>query len=239
MMLKAILMTIFASVAAVTAAAGDLYPLLKVQKPDFAKIKAAVNDRKGPYYYPKLMEEYQRNDTVMRLEKYRHLYLGYMFQEDYDPYRPPYPVPEHVAALYGKEDLTKAQCDSVVRYARLSLDDNPLDMLQMEVLISALRQRGNSNLADIWAYRLRYLLMAIESTGTGLEKDSAFCIVETQHEYILLNRMGYRVTSSQFRQPTYEYLKVEDSHRNPSGYWFNLAPLLREYYRKHPDELDE
>ncbi|MDE6447401.1 MAG: DUF4919 domain-containing protein, partial [Muribaculaceae bacterium] len=38
-------------------------------------------------YFPKLMKIYNRNDTSMTQEQYRHLYLGYQFQEDYDPYR--------------------------------------------------------------------------------------------------------------------------------------------------------
>ncbi len=34
------------------------------------------------------MEEFERNDTTMKLDKYRRLYLGAMLSEDYDAYRP-------------------------------------------------------------------------------------------------------------------------------------------------------
>lgn len=72
-------------------AASALIPLdeIKRERPDLDRIKKEVYDRNSPYYYPRLMAEFQRNDTTMKLDKYRHLYLGYMFQEDYNPYRAP------------------------------------------------------------------------------------------------------------------------------------------------------
>ncbi|MDE6062248.1 MAG: DUF4919 domain-containing protein, partial [Duncaniella sp.] len=60
---------------------------LKREKPDLEKLRLETLDSKSPYYYPRLMQEFQRNDTLMKIDKYRHLYLGYMFQEDYNPYR--------------------------------------------------------------------------------------------------------------------------------------------------------
>lgn len=216
------------------------YPKVKVERPDMAQIRREVTDRNSPYYYPRLMEEFLRNDSVMKLDKYRRLYLGYMFQEDYDPYRMPYPVAAHVQELYGKKNLTKVECDSIIKNAELSLANNPLDFMQMQAMINALRARGNTNLAELWEYKLRYLLMAIVSTGTGRDEDNAWYIVETHHEYILLNQMGLKVRNHLFYEPTYEYITVEDANgKETGGYYFNIGPLLREYYRKHPDELED
>lgn len=60
---------------------------LKPEKPDMEKIKKEVNDPSSKYYYPKLMKQFEANDTSMTLDQFRHLYLGYVFQEDYNPYR--------------------------------------------------------------------------------------------------------------------------------------------------------
>lgn len=60
---------------------------IKVEKPDFNKIAHATLDPKSEFYFPKLIKIYNRNDTSMSQEQYRNLYLGYLFQEDYDPYR--------------------------------------------------------------------------------------------------------------------------------------------------------
>lgn len=232
-----LLLLVMAAACALNVSARTLFPQLKTSVPDMAAIKAAVTDRTSPYYYPRLMQEYVKNDSTMKLEKYRHLYLGYLFQEDYDPYRPSYPIPNHIISLYSKENPTRAECDSIIRYCELSLADNPLDMIQIQIMISALKSKGNINLAKIWDYKLRYLLMAIVSTGTGLDEENAWFVVETQHEYVLLNQMGYRVDNHLFYEPNFEYITVEDSEgHDAGGYYFNIGPLLAEYYRKHPDE---
>lgn len=226
--------------AAVSCGARTLFPKIKPDPPDIEVIKKEINDRTSAYYYPRLLEQFARNDTVMKLDKYRRLYLGYMLQEDYDPYRAPYPVPSRVIALYGKENPTRAECDSIIKYAALSLENDPFDMVQIDAMIDALNDKGNTNLARIWEYKLRYLLMAIVSTGTGLDEESAWFVSSPQHEYILLNNMGYKVDNHIFYEPYYEYITVEDlSGRDAGGYYFNLEPMLHEYYRKHPEETDE
>ncbi|MDE6236085.1 MAG: DUF4919 domain-containing protein [Muribaculaceae bacterium] len=60
---------------------------IKVEKPDFKKIAQETQNPKGEYYYPELVKKFMRNDTTMTHDEYRNLYLGYLFQEDYDPYR--------------------------------------------------------------------------------------------------------------------------------------------------------
>lgn len=60
---------------------------IKVEKPDFEKIARVTRDPKSEFYFPNLIKIYNRNDTSMSAEQYRNLYLGYLFQEDYDPYR--------------------------------------------------------------------------------------------------------------------------------------------------------
>lgn len=50
-------------------------------------IRVNIQNPRSNYYYKRLWRKYQSNDTNMSLKEYRHLYLGYVFSEDYDPYR--------------------------------------------------------------------------------------------------------------------------------------------------------
>lgn len=210
---------------------------LKREKPDLEKIKAETLDHSSPYYYPRLLEEFQKNDTLMKIDKYRHLYLGYMFQEDYNPYRSSkrdinYNILNHSITP------TRQECDSVIADAEKALADNPFNLVEMVMLINALREKGKTNLANIWQYKLNYLLMAIVSTGTGQDEENAWYVIEPQHEYVLLNMMNYTVADHVFYDPFYEYITVKDTEGKPKGgYYFNIEPLLKEYYRKHPEEL--
>lgn len=221
-------------------AAAALIPLERIERhhPDLDRIKKEVYDRKSPYYYPRLMNEFQRNDTTMNLEKYRYLYLGYMFQEDYNPYRAP-AFSGRILTNYAKSELTSQECDSVIKYSDLALLDNPFDLNQMSALIAALRQKGQTNLANIWEYKFNHILMAIVSTGTGADEENAWYVIEPQHEYVLLNTIGYTVTNHLFYEPYYEYLTVKDpAEKDAGGFYFNIHRILKEYYRKFPDEIE-
>lgn len=219
-------------------AAQTNYDKIRREKPDYARIAREINDRSSDYYYPRLMAEYERNDTLMKLEKFRYLYLGYALQEDYNPYREP-SVSNTTALDINRAHLTPAECDTVIKYSNLALQDNPFDLNQMLVLISAYRQRKNDGMADIWQYKFNYILMAIVSTGTGIDEDNAWYVIEPQHEYVLLNVMGYTVTNHIFYEPYFEYLTVVDgSGHDAGGYYFNIHHVLEEYYRKFPDELE-
>ncbi len=232
------LATLIVALFALTLAHGqNILPQLPREKPDMAKIKREINDPTSKYYYPRLMAEYLQNDTLMKIDKFRHLYLGYVFQEDYTPYRSSEHPVSYTRALES-DKLTRAECDKVIQMATAALDDNPFDLRQMMLLINAYREKGKTNLANIWQYKLNYILMAIVSTGTGLSEDEAWFVIEPQHEYVLLNMMNYIVDDQVFYDPYYEYIKVTDPNgRDAGGFYFNIANLLEEYYRKHPDEL--
>ncbi|WP_304613182.1 DUF4919 domain-containing protein, partial [Paramuribaculum intestinale] len=111
------------------------------ETPDLEAIQKATYDRHSPYYYPRLMKEYMRNDTLMKLDKFRHLYFGYMFQEDYNPYRPKAfePAAEN---LINRREWTRGECDSVIKYSEKALENNPFDLRHMMNLISALKTKG-------------------------------------------------------------------------------------------------
>lgn len=215
--------------------AAEILPQIKRERPDLEQIKREITDRTSPYYYPRLMEEFQRNDTLMKLDKYRRLYLGYMFQEDYFPYRPSNAV-RRFEEVYNKPNPNRQECDSVIKYAELALADNPFNLSQMMGLIHALRLKGKRNLADIWQYKLNYILFAIVSTGTGADEENAWYVIEPSHEYVLLNMMGYTVTAPIFYDPYYEYLKVmTPTGNNSGGFYFNIEGILKEYFRKFPE----
>lgn len=210
---------------------------IKRETPDLDEIRRETYDRTSPYYYPRLMKEFQSNDTVMKLEKYRRLYLGYMFQEDYNPYRESALKERTKPTSHDFTRLTSQECDTIIKYAGQVLRDNPFDLTTMESLICALKVRDHTNLASIWQYKFNYILMAIVSTGSGVDESNAWYVTETEHEYVLLNKMGCTIIDHSFIEPYYEYLKV----RTPQGFggvYFNIEGLLSEYYLKFPDDTD-
>ena len=234
--MKRVIFIILALVALCQAKAQIAFDQIKREVPNLDSIQAEITDPISPYYYPRLMEEFERNDTVMKLDKYRRQYLGAMLQEDYDAYRPSAYREQHKGAgIYNHSNLTGAECDTIIKYATRALADNPFDLVQMLNLSRALRGLGNHALAEIWNYKLRMILMAIISTGTGADEDNAWYVIENSHEYVLLGALGLTVRNHLFIEPYLEYITVTDPEGNPlGGFYFNIQTNLEEYWRKHP-----
>ena len=215
---------------------------ITVEKPDLDDIKKKTLDPKSPYYFPKLMAKYTRNDTVMTNDEYRYFYLGYMFQEDYDPYRTS-PYSGVTDDLRLKTTHTKEEIDTIRKYAELSLRDNPFDLRQMSFLVHVLKEKRKDMSAKIWEYRLEHLLGAIKSTGTGEDIENAWYVIYPVHEYDLIRLLGYEATDVDFIEPAYDFLSVrpdEETQRRlrdkaASGFYFNVGVPTAQYVMKHPE----
>jgi hypothetical protein len=233
------ILTLISAAAAFSAVGEAAKPVDKkvvVERPNLDSIKQEVLDPKSRYYYPRLMAEYEKNETIMTLDAYRHLYYGYLFQEDFNPYRHS-EVSSKNESLYYKSNHTRAELDSIIGYAKEALNDNPFDLAQINFLIYAYRQRGKVNLANIWQYRLNHLLQAIVSSGTGLDKENAWYVINPSHEYNIINFQNAVATDQQYEEPYFDRIEVEKQQgKEHATYYFNIRNLLEEYYRKFPEQ---
>lgn len=231
--------------AAVSAAPASNKRKITVEKPNLKEIRSATLNPQSPYFFPKLKKKYESNDTTMTADEFRHFYLGYMFQEDYDPYR----VSEYANMtdhLRAKSSHTKEEIDTIRKYAQLALADNPFDLRQMSFLVHVLREKRKDMSAKIWEYRLEHLLGAIKSTGTGENMDNAWYVIYPVHEYDLIQLLGYQATDAQYIEPGYDYLTVVPDpgskirkDKAVKGFYFNILVPQEQYELKHPEEEGE
>lgn len=222
---------IFIAVAVATVGSGAADHKFKPEKPNMDEIRKSVNDPTSPYYYKRLWEKFVSNDTDMTNQDYRHFYLGYVFQEDYNPYR----ISEFsnkIQPLYYKHSHTQAECDTIIKYAELSLADNPFDLNQMQFFIYALRTKQKFARASIWQYRLNHIVEAILSTGTG-KKDNPWVVISPAHEYNIVNLMGLVAIDHKELADSIDYLIVEKKDsKTPEGYYFDVSNVLDVYNKK-------
>lgn len=219
---------------------------ITVERPDLEAIRVATLDPSNPMYFPKLMKKFNRNDTTMTAEEFRHLYLGYMFQEDYDPYRES-PYSSVTDSYRNKTSHTKEEIDTIRKYAELTLLDNPFDLRQMSFLVHVLKERRKDMSAKIWEYRLEHLLGAIKSTGTGENEENAWFVIYPAHEYDMVQLMGYHAVDADFIEPGFDYLMVEPEEETAKrlrdkvqkGFYFDVRQIHQQYEMKHPEDEDE
>lgn len=214
---------------------------ITVERPDLDKIRQQTLDPDSPYFFPRLLEKYNRNDTTMTNEEYRNFYLGYMFQEDYDPYRVS-PYSGKTEKLRERTKHTKAEIDTIKKYAELSLRDNPFDLREMSFLVHVLKEKKKNMSAKIWEYRLEHLLGAIKSTGTGEDPENAWYVIYPMHEYDIVQLQGYQAVDAQYIEPGIDYLLIEPEEETArrlrkkvaKGFYFNVQVIEEQYNLKHP-----
>lgn len=221
--------------AGTVTAAGKVTPHV----PDLEAIRQASIDPSSKYYYPGLLSRFMSNDTLMDATDYEYFYYGTLYQEDYDPYRPAYNEEELKALepLYYKQSHTRAERSLMLKHAEAAIADNPLDLIQLKNLIFVLEQNRKVNLARIWKNKLNHLLQTIAMSGTGTDRENAWVVVYPRHEFDFLNITGITVQNTDFEPPYYEKVMVNKKNdKAPEAYFFNLQPILEQYYRKHPGE---
>ena len=180
---------------------------------DFDRVKKVSQDPRSRYYFPRLEKLYRSNtDTTMNLEDFRNLYYGYMFQEDYNPYRESQ-YSNKVEQLYYKKPHSRAECDSIEKYARLSLDDNIFDFDQMQFYIYILKEKKKYASAAVRSNKLERLIAAN-----------------------IVNFLGFVATNHQEVDGCLDYITVE--HKEGSkvqGFYFDIGHMLQEAKRKGYD----
>lgn len=225
-----------------TAAPQENKRKIKVEKPDLDMIRESTLDPRSKFYFPLLKKKYEVNDTTMTPEEFRYFYLGYMFQEDFDPYRVS-PYSNVTDELRMKPTHTKEEIDTITKYATLSLEDNPFDLRQMSFLIHVLKEKRKDMRAKIWEYRLENLLGAIKSTGTGDSVENAWYVMYPAHEYDMVQLLGYEAIAADYIEPGYDYLSVQPDEtdtrkrdKSAKGFYFNVIVPQQQWELKHPGE---
>ena len=203
----------------------------EIEEPDYNQIKQTISNSRSHNYYPALMRRYIENDTTLTLEQYRNLYYGYTLQEDFVPYKG-----QKKQLLDARKKFTKAKGEGtlapeMIRIAKASLDDNPFDIPAINIIAVSYLQIGDTVQYNVWDIKQKGLLDAILSSGDGSEPSSAFHVIDLEHEYEVLNRLGLTVESDSIVNDNVEYLKVKPNAENERGFYFNFGKC-REIYKK-------
>ena len=208
----------------------------EVRKVDFDKVKEITLNPKADFYYSKLLKSFSGTDTTMSLEVFRDLYYGYVFQEDYNPFRQSQ-YGTVVEQLYYKQPHSRQECDSIEKYANLSLADNMFDLDQMQYYIYVLKEKKKYARAAVEQFKLDNIIAAIMSSGKGT-KDEPWVVISPLHEYNIVNFLGYIAVNHTEMGKGIDYIAVKKRGRSKTeGFYFDVSRMWQEAQRKFPDEI--
>lgn len=205
-----------------------------VKKVDFDHIKKVIKSPDNIYYYPKLLKAYNSDDTTLTIEAWRNFYYGYTFQEDYNPFRESI-YSNVVEQLYYKQPHSRAECDSIEKYAEKSLNDNMFDLNQMNFYIYVLKEKKKHARAAVCQYRLDRLIAAIMSSGRGT-KEEPWVVIAPEHEYNIINFLGFVATEHETLDGGIDYIKVQPvAGKSAEGFYFDISRMMQIAALKFPD----
>jgi len=192
--------------------------------PNYDLIAATISDSTSSYYYPKLYSRLLQYDTTLNVDEYKMLYFGYTLQPEYEPYwRSPYE--DKLAKYYQKASLNEQDQDSLVFYALKSISINPFDLRQLNSLAYAYHLKGDEETAFKISQRFQGIIAAIISSGDGQNCQSAFHVISTGHEYVILNMFQFQFMSQSLTTDFCDLLKVKKDQRGIDGIYFNIKRI--------------
>lgn len=183
-------------------------------------IKKNITNQASPYFYRTLLDKYYYTFDELSTQEYRHLYYGYVFQAEYNPYG----VSEEEKNFF--QLFKKNKVGEAIKSAQALLAMNPFNLEVMYDLYLLYEIKGYSLLANKWEDRYYGIIDAIKSTGNGLSKETAFYVNCVADEYYVLQTYGLKKTKQRLAG-TIDVLEV----RTPNKYgidavYFNLEKAV-------------
>ena len=192
--------------------------------PDYKAIEKEIKDKNSSFYYPKLMERFVANDTLLTTDDYQHLYLGYVFQPKYNAFWKS-PDQKKLREFYGKEELDTKDYDEIIKLANHSLSDFPFDLKQLNFLSYIYHLKGEDEAAKMASLKFHSILNAIFSTGDGKKCETGFHVILVEHEYLMLNVFEIE-SKGQSLIGNCDYLSFEKGKYKVDGIYFNIEKML-------------
>ncbi len=197
----------------------------KIQKPDYKKIKKELKKKNSVFKNETLMKRYLKGDTAMTLTEKRYLYYGYTFNKHYSPYsRSDYQ--DSVRAISQKKELTFKDYELLDRYTDSILKAQPFNIKAMSAQLFATEKLFKRNKFDTTYFKANMVIDAILSSGNGLTKKTSFYVIDTSHEYSIIEVLGYSYGGSQSLIEHYDYLTLSENENNIEGLYFDVTPCL-------------
>ncbi|MEG0926420.1 DUF4919 domain-containing protein [Chryseobacterium sp.] len=194
---------------------------MELKAPDYFLIQKNIEDKNSEYYYPNLLKRLKQNDPSLTNNQYSHLYFGYTFQKEYQPYKIGKKA-EEVAKYYRGEGISQKDLSKGIQLFLDVLEENPLDLRAMNYLAHLYHLSNDDATAEKIAGNFHGLLNAILTSGDGLKCETGFHVISVTDEYVLLNRFQME-TQAQSHTGKCDYQEFEKGKYKISGFYFDIS----------------
>lgn len=154
---------------------------------DLLSIEEAVTNKKSEFFYPTMLGKL-RSKEVMRQDELVHLYYGWAYSGNYNPYFRDPGLGTSVAFLRDKEWA------SAIRPAMKVWESDPVNLQALYYLMIAHHELGDTVTAHFYGNLFYRFVDIIIESGDGLGVETAFVVNRIKDEYILLEQFDLEIS---------------------------------------------
>lgn len=164
--------------------------------PNYEQIKKDCTDKHSFRYYPNLVKRFAAVDTSLQVEDLQTFYYGQAFLDGYNPYQR-YDEFDQIRTIMNKDEApTIEDSRNIVKLADAVIARNPAEPMAYYYKFvgqSVACEYFGGDTAAMQKSQLQFqmLFYTIASTGNGITPEVAMHVVNTSHEYMMMNMYGF------------------------------------------------
>jgi hypothetical protein len=161
-----------------------------ISKVNFDNIKTEISDSSSIFFYPKLVNRFQKQDTSLSNIEFKHLYYGNVFQANYYPYGATDKQLLFTKAYKKNEGLAETE-----RLGLAVLNENPVNLDVLLKMVFLYNRAKDVEKATVFAKLYVSFLEVIYGSGTGEDCNNAFVVISVDDEYRITSDLGLTVVN--------------------------------------------
>jgi hypothetical protein len=193
------------------------------QVPNYSIIEQNISQKNSNLYYQILLNRFELGDTSFSIEELQHLYFGFQFEEIYNPYTISTYSDSLKLILKKEDEFNNQDYKSIIKYYEFLIKEDPFNIENYKYVNYAYRnlKEGEEEIIKN-KIKIKNIIDAIESTGSGLTYDDRMYVINISHEYNYLRHYSFEFLSQKLIETT-DYLELKKNEYNVQGFYFDVS----------------
>lgn len=196
------------------------------RKPDYNQIQQGITDKNSQYYYPNLLKRMLEFDQTLTQADYRHLYYGYIFQEEYQPelaYND-----DKLQKYYNRDadiPYSESEIQELIALTGEAIKYNPFDLRALTMYNYGYYLKGDTQFSEKIVDRILGALDAIVSSGNGQDCETGYHVISISHQSVLTDYYKLEVSSHTKLDDKCDLLTFEPNESKIEAIFFDISKI--------------
>lgn len=211
--------------------------------PDYQQIQKDCSGKQGARFYANLAKRFEALDTTLDIKDLHTFYYGQAYLDSYSPYGDPSEFSQIRDILNKEEAPTVQDSRTIVKLANAVIARCPAEPRAyyfkfIGQSIACEHFGGDTNDLAKTRDQFNTLFHTIASTGNGLNPELAMHVVNTAHEYMMMNMYGFQPTMQHLlNNPdghSYDMFTIDSNEYDVDTLYFNIDCIVNSWSKLFP-----